>query len=100
MCSSDLIIVRPRESPVNSQYDAEDDFSVPWATRGLALVRLENEQNIYYRVGYFELSREHPGMEVFPGFPKKGRNRRHRPYPVVDRTGFFHDCPVVEIEIV
>lgn len=88
------IIVRPQD------HDAELDFSVPWATRCLALIRTGPHSDFYRRVGYNELSRDHPGMEFFNSSPDKGRNRRKRPYPVVDPHNFFQSCAATTIEII
>lgn len=88
------IVVRPQS------FEAEQDFSIPWAVRGLALIRCAPDEDVYRRVGYIELSRDHPGMEFFYTSPNKRRNRRERPYPVVDPRGFFIDCAESTISII
>ena len=88
------IIARPLD------FDAEEDFAVPWAVRGLALVRSRvHEHTLYRRVGYIELSRDHPGMDTLSTWPGKGKNRSKRPFPELDGKGFFQGPFETTIEI-
>jgi hypothetical protein len=87
------IIVRPSDA------DAEEDFAIPWAARGLALIRSPSDETLYRRVGYIELSRDHPGMDTSQTWPGKAKNRRKRPFPEVDKHAFFTGLVEKTIEI-
>ena len=91
------IVVRPESE------DHETDFRAPWATRGLALKKDETypDDEIYKRVGYIELKRDHGGLS-YPLWPESGLGMTRYPPPNIDITGFFQgdECREVEITIV
>ncbi|OQO07181.1 hypothetical protein B0A48_07750 [Cryoendolithus antarcticus] len=75
-------------------------FNVPWATRGLALVKVTGETNQYQRVGYLELQRT-PGGVSYPSSINPAKQRAERePAPNIDVAGFFDDCEFSTITLV
>lgn len=71
------IIVEPKTS------SEREDFAIPWAARGLALIRHASSDESYRRVGYIELIRDIPGQIIDD----------MRGVPEVDPYNFFTHCP-------
>jgi hypothetical protein len=74
----------------------KEDFNIPWATRGLALVLTANSDE-YRRVGYFELTRTYGGITFPHSFEVRSRSTFHwrgdrYPSPNIDVAGFFKGC--------
>jgi hypothetical protein len=93
--SSQLFCLRIAVQP-QSRKDKED-FDVPWATRGIALMRADHGTEAYRRVGYFELIRTQGGITFPHSFRALSRERfygrgRRAPPPNIDVMGFFEGC--------
>ena len=78
---------------------SREDFTQPWATRGLAL-RLISDHNpdgaipAYERVGYFELERRYTGVDL-PFDAHSHNDLKYNPRrvpPEVDPHGVFKNC--------
>jgi Heterokaryon incompatibility protein (HET) len=89
------IVVKPKSRA------EQENFSVPWATRGLALTTTGHAPNEFTRIGYFELDKTLGNLR----FPNKfsrpfDRNPAFRsPGPNIDVTDFFGGCQEQEIVI-
>ncbi|CAK4030218.1 Hypothetical predicted protein [Lecanosticta acicola] len=78
----------------------KEDFSAPWATRGLALVPVDTARNVYRRAGYIELKKTLGGL-AFPSSLRPASRRAFRyPEPNIDVAGFFRNCEPTTIILV
>jgi hypothetical protein len=79
----------------------QEDFSVPWATRGLALTTTGNGPNEFRRVGYFEIDKTPGGLSFLNKFSRSSNRRRafRSPAPNIDVANFFSGCKEQEIVI-
>jgi hypothetical protein len=79
----------------------QEDFSIPWATRGLALTTTGYGSNEFRRVGYFEIDKTLGGLSFLNKFSRSSNRRRafRSPAPNIDLANFFSGCKEQEIVI-
>lgn len=86
-----------------SDTKSKEDFTQPWATRGIALRLISDQDSLinsdgaipsYERVGYFELEWKNNGVYL-PFDADRFRDLKHNPRrvaPDIDPHGVFKDC--------
>ena len=77
----------------------QEDFAVPWATRGLALVPTDLAPNEFCRIGYFELNKTLGGLSFPHRFSRDRKRARRWPPPNIDVAKFFEGSPECEIVV-
>jgi hypothetical protein len=79
----------------------KENFFMPWATRGLVLVKVLEDEEIYKRVGFFELYRAESEIKLSDHLSVTGRKGVRARDPAIDITHFFdRDLEEREITII